>query len=160
MSEDLKVSPEELKMLMDHPGQLVAYVDGSYEHSIGRYAYGCVYLTPEGDIVTESGGDNKEEVATARNVAGEMLGAMHAVKWCMEKGYKSIKIFYDYEGIEKWARGMWKTNKSLTKKYAEYMRRQMERIDISFEKVVAHTGDKYNEMADKLAKQGLLQDEE
>ena len=35
------------------------------------------------------------------------------------------------------------------------MNEQMKRISISFHKVAAHTNDKYNEQADKLAKMGL-----
>ncbi len=146
----------ELSDVRDESDQLVVYVDGSYDHSIKRYAYGCVYLTPEGELYTEYGGDSKEEVAASRNVSGEMLGSMHAVKWCIEKGYKSIKICYDYAGIEMWATGGWKTKNPLTRMYAEYMKRQMTRVKVTFQKVTAHTGNKYNELADKLAKEGLL----
>ncbi len=28
---------------------VIAYVDGSFEKSIGRYAFGCVILTPAGE---------------------------------------------------------------------------------------------------------------
>lgn len=42
-----------------------------------------------------------------RNVAGEMHGAMYAVQWAFENGYSSVVIHYDYEGIEKWATGVW-----------------------------------------------------
>ena len=28
---------------------VIAYVDGSFEKSIGRYAFGCVILTPDGE---------------------------------------------------------------------------------------------------------------
>ena len=140
----------------DEPDQLIAYVDGSYDDSIKRYAYGCVYIKPDGEIETEYGGDSKEDVLVSRNVSGEMIGAMRAAKWCEERGYGSLRICYDYEGIEKWVTGEWKTKKELTKKYAEYMRRRMERIRITFLKVAAHTGDMYNEMADRLAKKGLI----
>ena len=38
------------------------------------------------------------------------------------------------------------------------MRSHEKDIMISFKKVEAHSNDKYNDMADKLAKQGLLKD--
>lgn len=135
--------------------QVIAYVDGSFEVSLGRYAYGCVILTPEGEIIRESGGGNEPEAAALRNVTGEMLGAMHAVKWSMEHGYDAVDIRYDYMGIEMWATGGWKAKNPLTQQYAEYMKKCAGKIRITFQKIAAHTGDKYNEEADKLAKAAL-----
>jgi ribonuclease HI len=136
-------------------GQVTAYVDGSFDEKIGKYSFGCVLILPDGEIVRESGnGDNPESMAL-RNVTGEMLGAMFAVKWCMVNQFFSVKICYDYSGIEMWATGQWKTKTNLTKKYADYMRSNMTKIEIIFQKVKAHTGNKYNEEADQLAKKAL-----
>ena len=136
-------------------GRLLAYVDGSFDVAIGKYAFGCVILKPDGEIIRESGnGDNPESLAI-RNVAGEMLGAMTAVRWAIKNGYDTIELRYDYEGIEKWATGAWKAKNTLTQKYAEYMQRQQNHIRISFHKIKAHSGDYYNEEADKLAKEAL-----
>ena len=138
-------------------GQMVAYVDGSFDEKIGRYAFGCVMIMPDGEIVRESGnGDNPDSVAL-RNVTGEMLGAMYAVKWCEKNGYSGIKICYDYSGIEKWALGEWRAKNALTQKYAAFMRENSRKLDISFQKIAAHTGNKYNEEADKLAKAALTE---
>ena len=139
------------------PGQVVAYVDGSFDKKVKRYSFGCVLITPGGEVKEWSGnGDNPESLAL-RNVTGEMLGAMFAVKWCIKNNYPAIDIRYDYSGIEMWATGRWKTNNPLTQKYAAYMRQNGQRIKISFTKVAAHTGDYYNEMADKLAKKALTE---
>lgn len=139
------------------PGKVTAYVDGSFDEKIGKYSFGCVMLTPDGGIVRESGnGDNPQSMAL-RNVTGEMLGAMFAVKWCEKKGYSAIEICYDYMGIEMWATGGWKAKNDLTQKYAAFMRENAKRIQISYKKIAAHTGDKYNEEADKLAKTALLE---
>lgn len=137
------------------PDKVIAYVDGSYEHSLLTYAYGCVYLLPNGEIQTESGSGQNPEVATIRNVAGEMIGAMTAIRWAMKNGYQSIEICYDYEGIEKWATGVWKAKNELTQKYAAYMREKQQRISVTFTKIAAHTGDTYNEQADALAKEAI-----
>lgn len=137
--------------------QVIAYVDGSYNEEIGKYAFGCVILTPRGEIIKEFGnGDNPESIML-RNVTGEMLGAMFAVKWCDKNGYSAIKICYDYMGIEKWVTGEWKAKQNLTQKYTEFMRENSKKLCISFEKVVAHTGNKYNEEADRLAKAALVE---
>ncbi|MCI8506762.1 MAG: reverse transcriptase-like protein [Lachnospiraceae bacterium] len=135
--------------------QIIAYVDGSFDLNIGKYAFGCVIITPNGEIVRESGnGDNPDSIAL-RNVTGEMLGAMFAVKWCEKNGYSAIEICYDYLGIEKWATGEWKAKNNLTKKYAQFMKENSDKLNISFKKIAAHTGNKYNEEADKLAKAAL-----
>ena len=125
---------------------VIAYVDGSFQKSIGRYAFGCVLLTPAGVAI--------------RNVAGEMLGAMNAVKWAQENGYPAVEIRYDYEGVEKWVTGVWRAKTPLTSKYAVHMQEAGKKIQISFCKVAAHTGNHYNEEADQLAKSALLRTDE
>lgn len=134
---------------------VIAYVDGSYEHSLLKYAFGCVFLLPDGRIYTENGCGNNPESAKLRNVTGEMLGAMFAVRWAIQNGFGRIELRYDYEGIEKWVTGAWKSRNPLTAKYAEAMRSWNHKIRISFTKVAAHTNVKYNEMADQLAKNAL-----
>lgn len=133
---------------------LIAYVDGSYDHSQLRYAYGCVLVLPEEEI-TLNGSDNQEDYVSMRNVAGEILGSEQAVLWALEHGYRKVTIYYDYEGIEKWANNIWKANKPGTQRYKAFIAEKRKEIEILFQKVVAHTGVKYNEMADQLAKEAL-----
>lgn len=136
---------------------LIVYVDGSFDEKIGKYSFGCIILTPNGETIKESGnGDNPESLAI-RNVAGEMLGAMYAVKWAIKNGYISLDLRYDYEGIEKWATGEWKAKNTLTQKYAEFMKEHQKHLNIKFTKIKAHTGDFYNEEVDKLAKAALTE---
>ncbi|MDD6428778.1 MAG: ribonuclease H family protein [Lachnospiraceae bacterium] len=138
---------------------LIAYVDGSFSRDKGRYSYGCVFIGPDDKVETMSGSGDDPEVLKIRNVGGEMLGAMHAVKYAYEHGYRSVDICYDYAGIEMWAKGLWKANNPLTQKYAAYMKRMDTKIPIVYHKVAAHTGIEYNELADSLAKQALDQTE-
>ena len=101
-------------------------------------------------------GDNPKSLQH-RNVTGEMLGAMYAVKTAMMNGYSAIEICYDYEGIEKWVTGVWRSKTELTQKYAQSMREWAKSIQITFTKVAAHSNVKYNELADQMAKKGLTQ---
>ena len=139
---------------------VIAYVDGSFEKSIGRYAFGCVILTPDGQEIRRSGSGSDPAGVAIRNVAGEMLGAMNAVKWARENDYPAVEIRYDYEGVEKWVTGVWRAKTPLTSKYAAHMQEAGKKIQISFCKVAAHTGNHYNEEADKLAKGALLRTDE
>lgn len=133
---------------------LVAYVDGSYDDSQKRYAYGCVFVLEE-ETQTLNGSDAEEEYVSMRNVAGEILGSEKAIDWAIKQGYRKIIIYYDYEGIEKWANDIWKANKPGTIRYKKFIADRRNQIEIEFSKVAAHTGDTYNEMADKLAKEAL-----
>lgn len=136
-------------------GNLLAYVDGSYDDSLKKYAFGCVFLLPDGRIFVEYGnGDNAQSIQH-RNVTGEMLGAMYAVKFAMLNGFSGLEIRYDYEGIEKWVTGEWRAKTELTGKYAASMREWARSVEIRFTKVAAHTNVYYNELADKMAKTGL-----
>ena len=138
------------------PHHITAYVDGSFMEGISGYSFGCVILTPQGEVIRESGCGDEAEGISMRNVAGELMGAMFAVEWCKEHGCSAVTICHDYTGIEMWATGKWKTNKQMTQQYAEYMKENSASIDITFKKIAAHTGDKYNEEADQLAKSALL----
>ena len=50
--------------------------------------------------IRDRGADNDAEMATMRNVAGEIKGAEAAVKKAIELGIKELVIYYDYMGIE------------------------------------------------------------
>ena len=80
---------------------------------------------------------------------------MFAVRFAIVNGFRSIEIRYDYEGIEKWVTGAWKSKTELTQKYAAAMRKWGAGIRLQFTKVTAHTNVYYNEMADQLAKEAL-----
>ncbi len=131
-----------------------AFVDGSYNPN--TKVYGCGgFLRLDGIeyVIQESGDD--PEMADMRNVAGEIIGAMAAVRKAWELGTKELTILYDYMGIEMWATGKWKTNKSGTVSYKNYMQGAMKSMDIRFIKVKAHSGVPGNEKADSLAKQAV-----
>jgi ribonuclease HI len=93
-----------------------------------------------------------------RNVAGELLGAMEAIKWAIENQYESVVIHHDYQGIAKWATGEWEAKKEGTKSYVTFINKHKKLISIQFNKVEGHTGNKYNEQADKIAREALTKD--
>lgn len=134
---------------------LTVYVDGSFDKDIQKYSFGCIILTPDGNIFRECGNGNQPESLAIHNVAGEMLGAMQAVRWAVVNEYQTIELRYDYEGIEKWVTGVWRAKNPLVQKYAAYMKSQGRLVKIFFHKVKAHSGDYYNEQADRLAKAAL-----
>lgn len=135
--------------------EMVAYVDGSFNLESMTYSYGVVVITKNGKE-TFKGKEEKEGLAQMRNVSGELKAAMVAMEIARERGVNTLYLHYDYYGIEKWALGQWKTNKEGTKAYKEFYDSIKGDINVVFVKVAAHTGVKYNEEADKLAKEALL----
>lgn len=135
-------------------GVLTAYVDGSYHVGTEEFSYGMVLLDGK-EEQTFFEKYNDEELAGMRNVAGEIKGAEAAMRFAVEHGYSKLYIYHDYEGIAKWCQGVWKTNKEGTRAYKAYFDSIQDKLEVVFVKVAAHTGDKYNEMADELAKKAL-----
>lgn len=133
-----------------------AYVDGSYDKTTGFYGYGVVLLNG-GILIDEMHGYGKDEDGIW-NVAGELAGVQKAIQYALDNSSKELHVCYDYEGIEAWATGLWRAKKSATKAYVDFVKAAQARgLSITFEKVKAHTGVKWNEEADALAKQGIAE---
>lgn len=130
----------------------VAYVDGSYYG--GEFSCGAVLFYQGGQMEFSQKFEDKD-LAAMHNVAGEIMGALTVIGYCLEKGIPALEIHHDYEGVAKWANGLWKANKPGTQAYAAACQKARERLQLTFVKVKGHSGDTYNDLADKLAKQAL-----
>lgn len=142
IEEDKKESAEK--------DELVVYVDGSYRNSDKSHSYG-VYMFNDEEEYTYSKRFFKD--SDMRNVSGEIKGAMRAMEEAAKLGKKKIYLHYDYKGIRSWALGFWKTNKEGTIYYKNFYDSIKDKLEVKFIKVEAHTGVKYNELVDKLAKE-------
>ncbi len=134
---------------------LKIYVDGSYNPSKNKFSYGLIAIKDNEVIYKDKGVGEDPEAAALRNVSGEVLGAMKAVDFALNNDYKEVSIYFDYQGIESWALGTWKRNNKITSAYHEFMQNKNKKIKINYIKVKGHSGDKYNDLADGLAKAAL-----
>jgi ribonuclease HI len=139
---------------IDNTNGVIAYVDGSYNIATKEFSYGMVILRDSKEYTFNKKFDDKD-LASMRNVAGEIKGAQAAMAYAVEEGLKEITIYYDYAGIAFWCLGDWKANKEGTIAYKEYYDSIKELVKVNFVKVKGHSGDKYNDMADALAKEAL-----
>lgn len=135
--------------------EMIAYVDGSYCIKTRTYSYGVVIISNEGKE-TFSGRENNEDLAQMRNVSGEIKGAMIAMDLAIKRNKDTLYLYFDYTGIEHWAKGDWKTNKEGTKFYKSFYDSIKDKLNVVFIKVRAHSGVEYNEEADKLAKDAII----
>ncbi len=134
---------------------VTAYVDGSYnKDNPGCFSYGMIILD-KGEELKYNKKLEDDILAKMHNVAGEIAGAMAAMQYALDNHKKRVIIYHDYEGIAKWCTGEWRTNKEGTVAYKKFYDEAVKRIRVDFIKVRGHSGDKYNDMADELAKSAM-----
>ena len=135
-------------------GVMTAYVDGSYSDSIPAFSYGMVAYFGD-EVIRECKMYTDENLISMRNVAGEIKGSEAAMQLAVKKGCKELHIYHDYEGIAKWCLGEWRAGKEGTIAYKAYYDSICDKLNILFHKVTGHSGDRYNDEADRLAKSAL-----
>ncbi|MGB9695990.1 MAG: RNase H family protein [Ignavibacteria bacterium] len=129
-----------------------ADVDGAYRDEVTTYAS---VIRKDGEIVTElTGVVNPEEVDGSHQIAGEIRGIIETLKWCKIHNIQTIRIYYDYLGLYMWATGGWKAKKKVSINYVQFMKNNT--IKIEWVKIPAHSNYRWNEYADKLAKETLI----
>lgn len=126
------------------------YTDGSYVN--GQYSYGYTFIKDD-EVILESNGVGQDlEAAKMRNVAGELAAVLLAVEKAKELGVR-IRIYHDYSGISEWVNGNWQAKNRFTQAYVTFMRENRDYYE--FKKVTGHSGDRFNDYADRLAKKAL-----
>ncbi len=126
-------------------------VDGSCQN--GKTSYGAI-IRKDGKVIKRiSGLVGERDVEGSRQIAGELQAVIETVNWCRENSITDVTIYYDYAGIENWARGRWMAKKNITKQYAMFMNKAGMKIE--WQKIKSHTGVYWNEEADKLALSAL-----
>ncbi len=132
----------------------VAYVDGSYQHALGKFSCGVV-LFLDGKELNLAREYDDPDLVSMRNVAGEIKGAELAMAYCLAHEIPELTIYHDYQGIASWCTREWQAKKQGTMDYRNFYDMASKKVAIRFCKVKGHTGVTYNEKADQLAKQAL-----
>ncbi|HZK56286.1 MAG TPA: ribonuclease H family protein [Desulfosporosinus sp.] len=126
------------------------YTDGSY--CKGKYSYGYAFIK-DGEVVFECNGVGEDlEAASMRNVAGELAAVQHAVEKAKTLNAR-ILIYHDYSGISHWVTGDWQAKNKFTQAYVAFMKAHHGLYE--FRKVAGHSGDRFNDYVDRLAKEAL-----
>ncbi|AJC72858.1 RNase H [Pseudothermotoga hypogea DSM 11164 = NBRC 106472] len=129
---------------------ILVCVDGSYRD--GVCGSGIVVCDQEG-LREFYFWTDEPDLAKMRNVAGEILAVLFAVNYALQRGTKRLVIRHDFENLDKWISGEYRTKTFLTEIYREFVDfAKRKNLRIEFEKIKAHSKDPCNERADGLAK--------
>lgn len=129
---------------------ITAYIDGSYTKNKEYSGYAVVFV--KNNRILESISGCSYQNIKMQNVTAELTAAMKAVEWAVNRRYSRILIYHDFIGISKIVTGEWGVKNPFTRFYKEFMEKKSKKINISFGFVKSHSGDIYNEIADKLAR--------
>lgn len=144
---------EMIDLSIEHPDTTFAFVDGSYLDGVG-YSSGAILFT-NGEVEEYKEAGNNAEEMPIRNVAGEINASKYVIDKALCNESIKVVIFYDYEGIERWATEAWAANTTPTIAYQQYCKEMSNLIKIEFCKVHGHTGIPLNDKVDVLAKSAL-----
>lgn len=146
---------EEEIMANIEDGEMIAYVDGSNLGDGSAFSWGIVTFSKSLGKKCINGMSDNEDQIQYRNIAGELFASVKATKFAIDNKMTKITIYHDYSGIRHWALGEWKCKNKLSKDYRAFFEKASKHIEYEFVKVEGHTGDKFNEEADVLAKKAL-----
>ncbi len=133
-----------------HADGLRIYVDGSYSPNFEYAGWAFIAVENGKEVGSESG--ITELPAESRNIDGEFAASLRAMAWLKRTGKTGV-ICHDYEGIARFAKGEWKATKPIAIRYRDAAKAFP---GTKFEKVPAHSGVKWNEAVDELAKKAIV----
>ena len=136
--------------------KVICYTDGSYKkNKNGEYGvgWGYVMLDEEANEILHEEYGSYNEYMDSRQIGGELYAVVRLVQYCEEHGIDEVEIRHDYLGCCKWYDGSWKCKKELTQRYREFMLDSP--IKITFTHVEGHSGERWNEYVDTLAKRAI-----
>jgi len=135
--------------------RVAIWVDGScFPQGDGsmRIGWGLLVKQDGREVYRAKGNDIPPEAHRHRNVAGEIFGILKSLEWCKAHGITEVTLYFDYQGLESWATGSWRTKLPFTQSYARAVKASG--ITIHWIKIKAHSGNQENEIVDRLAKEG------
>lgn len=131
-------------------GEAIAYTDGSYDERTQNFGYGCVLYMSSGEKIF-SGCSNERHFSELRNVSGECLGAIMALKEAVKAGCSKLTIYHDYNGIGYWGTGAWQARCLVALLYVEYLKKVQQYMTVEFKWVKGHGDDAHNIRVDRIA---------
>ena len=136
------------------------YTDGACRGNPGKGGWGAIIINKNGKTIDLSGGKNQ-----TTNNQMELMATIRALEYFKTK--QDITIYTDSKyvkdgissWINKWKINGWRTaNKKPVKNKGLWIRldKQIQNHNISWQWIRGHAGNKYNELADELARKYIF----
>ena len=138
------------------------YVDGSYFKKTPNITFGGIIIVDNKKknnvILIRRVETEYQNFVTMNNAGGEivaaLVGLIDACQIC--NGEKStLNIYYDYTGVKSFLTGEYNAKKDGNLQYIHAVRSVLSKnpnIELKFHKIKAHSGNKFNDLADTVAK--------
>ncbi|MCF7930455.1 MAG: viroplasmin family protein [Acholeplasmataceae bacterium] len=142
------IQTQDIKLLTEQ-NSMNAFTDGSFDEELNISSYGIVFIDNSGKVTTKGG--FLEDSFGSRNITGEIEAVIEAINRALFFKIKKLKIFYDYNGIGKWALKQFRAKTHVSIRFVNFLDEIKDKIEIVFVHVKGHSGVEYNDMADTLA---------
>ena len=123
-----------------------AFISGCFNNLNKTYGYGGI-IFHEGQKYVVQGGGKDTNLINLGSVASQILASKETIKKAINLEIRNLNIYYDYEGVEKWANGDWKRNLKETKDYYNFIQEITPIININFIKNKNNLSDEKIEVA-------------
>jgi ribonuclease HI len=110
-----------------------AYISGCFNNSCQRYGYAGL-IFHEGEKYIIKGNGDEPNLIKMGSVGSQILASKETIKKAIELEIRNIDIYYDYDGVKKWANGEWKRNLKETEDYYNFIQEIEPIININFVK--------------------------
>ena len=136
------------------------YTDGSYTKGSCCVSGGIVIIDDDTKelLTVRQVFSSKGDFVEMRNAGGEVVAACWGIQEAVMMANNEsarVTVYYDYTGVANFITGSWTPRKKGMILYRDIIRKIMihnKNVEIKFVKVKAHTGVKYNELADCAAR--------
>ena len=128
------------------------WTDGSYNKELKIYA-SAFYVENNNTAGVEVA---KDEYG-GRNVSGECFAVIKAIDYCIDTFGKDIIIVinHDFIGLSNWYYHEWEGRSEISHKYLDALKSRPPETDLIFNKVKAHSGERFNNLVDALCTDAL-----
>jgi ribonuclease HI len=139
------------------------YTDGSYFKNKPNTTYGGIVIVNKDTnelLEVRRVLTCKPEFTKMNNAGGEVIaawiGMFNASSLCNKEEDSTIRVFYDYKGVREFlSGGSYVAGKSGNLQYVHafnLIKKNNPKIKFDFIKVKSHSGNRYNDLADSIAK--------
>ncbi|MFD1431506.1 RNase H family protein [Lacticaseibacillus yichunensis] len=136
----------------DHTKGLFAFIDGSFTKGVANSGSGVI-LVKDG-VAIQAFSITNTTFSTSNQITGELNAALIAIQWAKANGYDRVDLVHDYVGTVATPYG-WGQNSPVSIEYAKLLPQAASGIDVHFHNVGGHTGVKFNEWADQMARNAV-----